>query len=63
MKLLSSYFSEDDVRHAKVFRIEDFDQRPYQCRVFTTNDKGTSTKDFIHTTEAEDYAEDWVLKK
>tara|TARA_B100000287_G_scaffold245501_1_gene230875 strand:+ start:940 stop:1131 length:192 start_codon:yes stop_codon:yes gene_type:complete len=63
MRLLSSYFSEDDVRHAKVFWIEDFDQRPYQCRVFTTNGNGTSSKDFIHTLEAEDFAENWVLNK
>ena len=60
MILLSSYFSDDEVRHAKVFRIEDFDQRPYQFRVFTTDNDGANSRDFIHTNEAEDFAEDWV---
>jgi hypothetical protein len=61
MQLLSSYFSEDEVRHAKLFRIEDFDQRPYQFRVFTTDADLADCKDFIHTTEAEDFAENFVL--
>tara|TARA_B100000902_G_scaffold298605_1_gene285955 strand:- start:1098 stop:1298 length:201 start_codon:yes stop_codon:yes gene_type:complete len=66
MRLLSSYFSDNDdeiIRHAKVFEIEDFDQRPYRFRVFTSDDSGANTKDFIHTSEAEDFAEDWVFKK
>tara|TARA_B000000557_G_scaffold28942_1_gene21214 strand:+ start:954 stop:1145 length:192 start_codon:yes stop_codon:yes gene_type:complete len=61
MRLLSSYFSDDEVRHAKVFEIEDFDQRPYQFRVFTTDSDCADSKDFIHTDEAENFAENWVL--
>jgi len=60
MRLLSSYFSVDEVRQARVFEIEDFDQRPYQFRVFTTDNDGANSRDFIHTNEAEDFAEDWV---
>ncbi len=69
MRLLSSYYSVDEVRHAKVFAIEDFDQRPYQYRVYTTDPENNNAfagqipfKDFIHTNEAEDFAEDWVQK-
>ena len=58
---LSSYFSEDDKRNAEVFHIEDFNQRPYQCRVFTTDDWGATSKDFIHINEAEEFAENFVL--
>ena len=60
MRLLSSYYSVDVVRHAKGFEIEDFDQRPYQFRVFTTDNDGANSRDFIHTNEAEEFAEDWV---
>lgn len=60
MRLLSSYFSVDEARQARVFEIDDFDQRPYQFRVFTTDNDGANSHDFIHTNEAEDFAEDWV---
>ena len=69
MRLLSSYFSVDEVRQARVFEIDDFDQRPYQYRVYTTDPKNNNAfagqipfKDFIHTNEAEDFAEDWVQR-
>ena len=67
MRHLSSYIGDAGERHAEIFEIVDFNQRPYQYRVYTTDPVNNNAfagqipfKDFIHTNEAEDFAEDWV---
>ena len=57
MKLLSTYFSDDEKKKADVFRVK---EREY--RVVLRDDTGTTySVTFEAEEDAENYAESWVL--
>jgi hypothetical protein len=60
IKEISKYYSEDELRVATVFK--NLDNLTYHVSVMS--DAGTSFRaEFDHVDAAENFAEDWVMKK
>ena len=59
MKLISTYFSEDQMRTSWVFLDEDKDE--YVVEVLDNNIHKESKYYFSNVMTAEEFAEDWVL--
>lgn len=57
MKLLSTFFSEDQMREARVFKKQD----TYMVEVMDNHNHKESRYEFEREMDAEDFAEDWVL--
>lgn len=58
MKILTTFFSDDEIRQAQVCFADDEAYQHY--KVFATSDKSSHTKNFNHESDAEEYAENWV---
>lgn len=59
MKLLSTYYSDDETKHSNVFKIDDGNYR-----VTVKSDSGTIySAQFDNEESAEHFAEGWVLNK
>ena len=57
MKLLSTYYSNDEKKKAEVFRVND-----YTYKVVVKDDAGTHySTTFVDEETAENFAESWVL--
>lgn len=61
MKTLSTFYSDDELRVAHVCLVDD--EAYHHFKVFTIYRDASHTKRFSHETEAEEYAENWVLQK
>ena len=61
MKTLSTFYSDDELRVAHVCLVTD--EAYHHFKVLTIYKDASHTKRFSFETEAEEYAENWVLQK
>tara|TARA_B100000287_G_scaffold274970_1_gene259021 strand:- start:575 stop:781 length:207 start_codon:yes stop_codon:yes gene_type:complete len=66
----STYWSDDDLREASVIKDDgysvlctQYSAPPKTTKQYFERVATTSSKQFKYLSEAEDYAEDWVLRK
>lgn len=58
MKIITTFFSDDEVRQAQVCFVDD--EAYHHYKVFATSDTSSHTKKFTYESDAEEYAENWV---